>query len=139
MRYMGRGHTNGDSVIYFPDLRTVHTGDLVVWGKRSQGTILTPFMDYAAGHGSGKEWAATLDKVLALDFDAAIPGHGPVLTKDQVRTFRNKMQTLNDRMAALIKAGGKKTDIATRIKLDDLEWPFQPDALYPLFDELSKS
>lgn len=139
MRYMGRGHTNGDSVIYFPDLRTVHTGDLVVWGKRSQGTILTPFMDYAAGHGSGKEWAATLDKVLALDFDAAIPGHGPVLTKDQVRTFRNKMQTLNDRMAALIKAGGKKTDIATRIKLDDLEWPFQPDALYRLFDELSKS
>ena len=139
MRYMGRGHTNGDSVIYFPDLRTVHTGDLVVWGKRSQGTILTPFMDYAAGHGSGKEWAATLDKVLALDFDAAIPGHGPVLTKDQVRTFRNKMQTLNDRMAALIRAGGKKTDIATRIKLDDLEWPFQPDALYQLFDELSKS
>ena len=42
MRYMGRGHTNGDSVIYFPDLRTIHTGDLVVWGKRSQGTTLTP-------------------------------------------------------------------------------------------------
>jgi len=30
MLYMGRGHTDGDSVIYFPDLRTVHTGDLVV-------------------------------------------------------------------------------------------------------------
>ena len=53
MHYMGRGHTNGDSVIYFPDLRTVHTGDLVVWGKRSQGTVLTPNMDYAAGNGSG--------------------------------------------------------------------------------------
>jgi cyclase len=139
MRYMGRGHTNGDSVIYFPDLRTVHTGDLVVWGKRSQGTVLTPLMDYAAGHGSGREWVATLDKVLALDFDTAIPGHGPVLTKDQIRTFRNKMQTLNDRMAALIKAGGKKTDIATRIKLDDLEWPFPPNGLDGLFDELSKS
>jgi glyoxylase-like metal-dependent hydrolase (beta-lactamase superfamily II) len=60
MRYMGRGHTNGDSVIYFPDLRTVHTGDLVVWGKRSQGTTLTPNMDYAEGHGSGKEWVATI-------------------------------------------------------------------------------
>ena len=55
MRYMGRGHTNSDAVIYFPDLRTVHTGDLVVWGKRSQGTTLTPNMDYAAGNGSGKE------------------------------------------------------------------------------------
>jgi len=40
MRYMGRGHTDGDAVIYFPDLRTVHTGDLVVWGKRSQGATL---------------------------------------------------------------------------------------------------
>src|SRR5206468_3600403 len=40
MHYMGRGHTNGDSVIYFPDLRAVHTGDLIVWGKRSQGTTL---------------------------------------------------------------------------------------------------
>lgn len=138
MRYMGRGHTNGDSVIYFPDLRTVHTGDLVIWGKRSQGTVLTPFMDYAAGHGSGREWVATLDNLLKVDFDTAIPGHGPVLTRDDVRTFRNKMQTLNERMAALVKAGGKKDDIAARIKLDDLNWPFQPDALYGLYDELSQ-
>ena len=27
--YMGRGHTNGDVVIYFPDLKTVHGGDLL--------------------------------------------------------------------------------------------------------------
>ena len=138
MRYMGRGHTNGDSVIYFPDLRAVHTGDLVVWGKRSQGTTLTPVMDYAAGSGSGKEWVATLDNILKLDFDTAIPGHGPVLTKAQVQVFRNKMQTLNERMAALIKSGGKKTEIATRIRLDDLDWPFQPNALDGLFDELSR-
>ncbi len=138
MRYVGRGHTNGDSVIYFPDLRTVHTGDLVVWGKRSQGTTLTPLMDYAAGNGSGKEWVATLDKMLALDFDTAIPGHGPVLTKAQVLVFRNKMQTLNERMAALIKSGGSKNDVPTRIKLDDLDWPFPPGALSGLYDELSK-
>jgi len=138
MRYMGRGHTNGDAVVYFPDLRTVHTGDLVVWGKRSQGTILTPNMDYAAGNGSGREWVATLDKVLELDFDTAIPGHGPILTKADVRLFRNKMQTLNERMAAFVKAGGKKADAATKIKLDDLNWPFAPDGLDGLYDEWSK-
>jgi len=138
MRYMGRGHTNGDSVIYFPDLRTIHTGDLVVWGKRSQGTILTPNMDYAAGNGSGKEWVATLDNMLKLDFDTAIPGHGPVLTKAEVRVFRDKMRTLNDRMAALIKAGGKRADIGAKLKVDDLNWPFAPDALNGLYDELLK-
>ena len=26
--HFGRGHTNGDAVIYFPDLKTIHTGDL---------------------------------------------------------------------------------------------------------------
>ena len=138
MRYMGRGHTNGDSVIYFPDLRTVHTGDLVVWGKRSQGTTLTPNMDYAAGNGSGKEWVATLDKLLALDFDAAIPGHGPVLTKAEVRTFRDKMQTLNERMTTFIRGGGKKPDIASRVKVDDLGWPFPDGGLNGLYDELSR-
>ncbi len=34
-------------------------------------------MDYAAGSGSGKERVATLDNVLAIDFDTVIPG--PVL------------------------------------------------------------
>jgi len=138
MRYLGRGHTNGDSVIYFPDLRTVHTGDLVVWGKRSQGAILTPNMDYAAGSGSGKEWVATLDNMLKIDFDTAIPGHGPMLSKNDVRTFRNKLQTLNERMVAFVKSGGQKANIPTRIKLDDLNWPFQPEALHGLFDELSR-
>jgi len=95
-------------------------------------------MDYAAGNGSGKEWVGTLDKILALDFDAAIPGHGPVLTKDQVRVFRNKMQTLNDRMTAFIKGGGRKPDIAAKVKLEDLDWPFPPEGLNGLYDELSK-
>lgn len=138
MRYMGRGHTNGDSVVYFPDLKTIHTGDLVVWGKRSQGTTLTPFMDYAAGHGSGREWVATLDNVMKLDFDAAIPGHGPVLTRAEVGAFRAKMQTLNERMLAFIKSGGRRQDIASRLKIDDLDWPFAADALNGLYDELSK-
>lgn len=138
MRYMGRGHTNGDSVIYFPDLRTIHTGDLVVWGKRSQGTVLTPVMDYAAGHGSGREWVATLDRLLALDFDTAIPGHGPVLTKADVRAYRDRMQTLNERMAALVMSGGAKSDIAARVKLTDLNWPFAAGGLDGLYDEWAR-
>lgn len=28
-KYYGRGHTNGDALIYFPELQTVHTGDLM--------------------------------------------------------------------------------------------------------------
>ncbi len=32
--HMGRGHTNGDSVIYFPDLRVVHGGRSAQYDKR---------------------------------------------------------------------------------------------------------
>jgi cyclase len=132
--HLGRGHTNGDAVIYFPDLRTVHTGDLVVWGKRTDGTILTPFVDRSNG-GSLVQWIATLDGVLKLDFDSAIPGHGPVLTKDNVRTFRQNLVTLRQRMTEVVQAGARKEDLGKRLKTDDLGWPFPPERLNELWDE----
>ena len=134
--HFGRGHTNGDAVIFFPDLRTVHTGDLVVWGERVDGSTLTPFMDYRNG-GSGIEWTATLDNLIELDFDTVIPGHGPILTKNDVRTFRDKLQTLRARMTDLIAAGVHKDDISTQIKTDDLNWPFSSGALEAFYDEVS--
>jgi cyclase len=135
-RYLGRGHTNGDAVIYFPDVRTVHTGDLVVWGKRTDGSVLTPFMDYSNG-GSLTEWIGTLEKVLQLDFDAAIPGHGPVLTKNDVGAFRQKLITLRDRAQGLVRSGVSRTDFTGKLKIDDLNWPFPKERIDPLFDELT--
>ena len=135
-RYLGRGHTNGDAVIYFPDVRTVHTGDLVVWGKRTDGSVLTPFMDYSNG-GSLTEWIGTLEKVLQLDFDAAIPGHGPVLTKNDVRAFRQKLITLRDRAQGLVRSGVSRSDFTGKLKIDDLNWPFPKERIDPLFDELT--
>ena len=133
--HFGRGHTNGDSVIYFPDLRTVHTGDLFIWGRRSDGSTLSPFMDYNNG-GSGLEWTATLDGLLELDFDTVIPGHGPILTKDEVRTFRSRMQILQERMRAAIADGASRDDIPTRVNTTDLDWPFRPSALQAFYDEV---
>jgi cyclase len=132
--HLGRGHTNGDAVIYFPDLRTVHTGDLVVWGKRTDGSILTPFVDRASG-GSLTEWITTLDGALKLDFDTAIPGHGPVLTKDNVRTFHRNLVTLRQRMTEVVKSGVKKEELGKKLKTDDLGWPFPPERLNELWDE----
>jgi len=134
--HFGRGHTNGDSVIYFPDLRAIHTGDLFIQGHRMDGTTLSPFMDYGNG-GSGAEWAATLDGVLELDFDTVIPGHGAVLTKDDVRAFRDKFEQLTSRMNALIDSDVSRDDIAEQINIDDLDWPLNEGALQALYDEIS--
>ena len=134
--HFGRGHTNGDSVIYFPDLGAIHSGDLFIHGQRMDGSTLSPFMDYGNG-GSGAEWAATLDGVLELDFDTVIPGHGPVLTKDDVRAFRDKFEQLTSRMNALIGSDVSRDDVAEQIQIDDLDWPLNEGALQALYDELS--
>src|SRR5258708_25577401 len=75
MKYFGRGHTNGDAMVYFPALRALHTGDLMAGA--------TPLIDYAGG-GSLKDWTATPDAALKLDFDTVIPGHGPLGKKADI-------------------------------------------------------
>ena len=133
--HLGRGHTDGDAVIYFPDLATVHTGDLVVWGKRTDGTVLTPFVDRRNG-GSLVQWITTLENLLKLEFDAAIPGHGPVLRKDDVRSFRDRLVTLRQRIADVVRSGVTKEEFGAKLKTDDLGWPFPQERLDELWDEL---
>ena len=136
MFHFGRGHTNGDAVAYFPDLRTVHTGDLIVFGQRLDGSTLSPFWDFGNG-GSVLEWPATLTGLLALDFDTVIPGHGPLLTKDDVRIFRGKMEIVIDRVRSEIAAGATRDDIGSRIDTADLDWPLAPSRFRDVFDELT--
>ncbi len=111
--YFGRAHTNGDTVIYFPDLRVIHTGDLITEGM--------PVMDYRNG-ASAVEWVKVLDEILKLDFDVVIPGHGRLLTKEDVRSDRQKLMTMNQRMIELVRNGVPKENVFSQLKLDDLGW-----------------
>jgi len=111
--YFGRAHTNGDAVIYFPDLKVIHTGDLITEGM--------PVMDYPNG-ASAVEWVKVLDAVLTLDFDTVIPGHGKLLTKERIRSDRDKLVQMNARMAALAKANVPIDQVFERLKLADLGW-----------------
>ena len=132
--HLGRGHTNGDAVIYFPDLRTVHGGDLL------HG--VAPFIDYANG-GSSREWVSTLDNILELDFDTAIPGHGKVMTRADVVEFRSQFQSVRRRMSELIREGVSKDAAAERIRTGELSWTMRPDGLFMrrslpgFYDEIS--
>ena len=120
-RYLGQGHTNGDSVIYFPDLRTVHGGDLL------HGTA--PFIDYANGGSSG-EWVTTLTNLLQLDFDTAIPGHGALMTRNDVVAFRAQMRAVRARMTQLITEGVTKEQAPERIKTPELGWTQAESGLF---------
>ena len=136
LHHFGRGHTDGDTVIYFPNQKTVHTGDLFIWGQRLNGSKLAPFIDYDNG-GSAREWTDTLDKILALNFDTVIPGHGTILTRREVEMFRHRFEVLVGRVAQAIRAGTSREKIAAAVELKDLDWPLTPDRIELIFDELS--
>jgi cyclase len=119
MLHYGNGHTNGDTIVYFPDLKTVHMGDLVIDGM--------PVIDYSAG-GSAIAFVKTIDKLLELDFDTAIPGHGRVMTKAEVQAYRERFQEMNNRMRALAKKRFPREQLLSldqariQLKLADLGW-----------------
>ena len=97
-----RGHTNGDAVIYFPALRTLHTGDLMANSS--------PLIDYAGG-GSVVEWTKTLDEALKLDIDTVIPGHGKVTDKAGLKAYRDNVEKLRTRVSGLMHEGKGQDDI----------------------------
>jgi cyclase len=102
-RYFGRGHTNGDIVIYFPAQRVIHTGDLMAG--------VTPLIDYSGG-GSIAEWSKTMDMaVAAFDFDTVIPGHGAVTDKAGLQTYRDNVAKLRTEVTNLIRQGKTQVEI----------------------------
>lgn len=112
-RYVGRGHTNGDAVVYFPALKVLHTGDLMAGN--------TPLIDYPGG-GSLKEWPATLDAAMKdFDFDTVIPGHGPVTTKAMLMTYRNDVEKESKRVAGLMHSKKSEDEIG-KIMMAEYHW-----------------
>jgi glyoxylase-like metal-dependent hydrolase (beta-lactamase superfamily II) len=113
MHHFAPAHTDGDTFVYFPDLKVVHTGDVVIDGM--------PIADLDAG-GSWITYVDAIYELLKLDFDVAIPGHGDYLTKDQVRKYVQNLETMNARMADLVRKGTPKSELRTALKIDDLGW-----------------
>jgi cyclase len=95
------GHTDGDSIIFFPKNNVVHMGDdFVRYGF--------PFIDVSSG-GSVEGMIAATEKVAAeLPADVrVIPGHGALSNMEDLKAF-TKM--LKETSAVVEKAlGGRKT------------------------------
>jgi glyoxylase-like metal-dependent hydrolase (beta-lactamase superfamily II) len=74
LRYLGRGHTSGDIVVWLPEERICFAGDLV----EAQAA---PYM----GDSYPGEWSSTtLDAVAALHPDQLVGGRGPVVRGEAV-------------------------------------------------------
>jgi cyclase len=93
------GHTDGDSIVFFPKSNVVHFGDdFVRYGF--------PFIDINGG-GSSKGMIAALENALTqLPKDVkVIPGHGALATLDDVRSFLTMLKETRSVVEKAVKAG----------------------------------
>jgi cyclase len=108
--YYGSGHTNGDVVYHFENANIVHVGDLV-FNRRY------PYIDKDNGAHIGN-WITALDKIQTqFDNDTLfIWGHSldpekVTGNKDDVKAFRNYLDSLLTFVKGEMKAGKTKEEI----------------------------
>src|ERR1700751_4300104 len=110
--YFPAGHTDGDSVIFFPKSNVVHMGDDFV-------TYGFPFIDVDSG-GSIDGMIDGAEKVIAqVPADVKIiPGHGPISGFTDVRAYLEMLKGTRQVVATSIKEG-KTLDQMKQAKLLD--------------------
>jgi glyoxylase-like metal-dependent hydrolase (beta-lactamase superfamily II) len=111
--YFGRGHTNGDAWIVFPELRVVHAGDIFA----AKGL---PLLDYNNG-GSGAEIGETLAKAHAgiKNVDSIITGHSTVMTWADLAEYAQFNKDFLASVQAAVKAGTSADAAAAAWKIAD--------------------
>jgi cyclase len=117
--YEVRGHTKGDTLVYFPAERLVESGDLFA---------TAPDLPYIVDYGSGGNWmdlSNEIDELLKLDFELVIPGHGLPVTRQDVVNIRNRVVAIRERFRQLNRE--KKTQEEIRQTLmKEFNWGGEP-------------
>jgi len=104
--FLGRGHTNGDTVVFLPKEKIVCTGDLM----ESQIAYM--------GDAQFDEWVTTLDALKKLDFETDLPGHGmPFKGKALMTAFQGYLRDLTKQAGDLRKRGVSAEVAAQRVDL----------------------
>ena len=101
---VGPAHTWGDVVVYLPQRRILFAGDLAFY-------YVTP----PAHNGRITSWITAIDRVLDMNVDVIVPGHGPVGTKKELAETRAYLdllvRELRPRYEAKMSPGRAAADI----------------------------
>jgi cyclase len=104
--FLGRGHTQGDTVVYLPKERIVCTGDLMESRIAYMGDAMFD------------EWITTLDVLKKMDFDMVLPGHGvPFHEKSLITAFQSYLSDFMTKVAELRKQGLTAEETAQKVDL----------------------
>ena len=106
IRYLGRGHTAGDIVVFLPRERVVITGDLLTSGLSNMSDSYP------------LEWADSLEALKKLEFDTIVPGHGEAYTdRTKIDAFQSYLRDVWTEVSRLKKEGASADEAAKRADL----------------------
>jgi glyoxylase-like metal-dependent hydrolase (beta-lactamase superfamily II) len=110
-----RAHTDGDTMVYFPGLDVIMTGDFY-------RSVQYPNVDRA----NGGSLPGLLDGLGAVIGHAGpntkiIPGHGPTVDRTAVIAHRDLAMTVRDRVARLVDQGKSEDEVVAAKVTADLD------------------
>lgn len=110
--HLPAAHTDGDSIIYFPSVNVLHTGDIMFNG-------LFPFIDLENG-GSVDGYIAAQEVIWSMvdDNTTIIPGHGGLATSSDLRTNMDMLIDSRALVQALIDSGSSEEDVVSANPLE---------------------
>ncbi|MDX9904022.1 MAG: MBL fold metallo-hydrolase [Bacteroidales bacterium] len=96
----GTGHTDGDMVAYLPDDDIIFMSDL----------LFVRFHPYF-GDGDPESWKTILKKLIALNPEKAVPGHGPTGDVNSLYLMVDYIETLTDLVQKELDSGGDESRV----------------------------
>jgi cyclase len=106
IRYLGRGHTAGDVVVFLPKEKVVATGDFLTAALSNMSDAFV------------NEWVTSLDELKKLDFDTVMPGHGEAFTdKAKIDYFQAYLRDVWTEVGRLKQQGVSAEQAAQRADL----------------------
>jgi cyclase len=103
---VGPAHTRGDTLVHVPEDRVIYTGDILF----NEGTPI-------AWAGPVSNWIRACDRILDMDVDVVVPGHGPIAGKEAVRAMRGYLDFVQHEARKRYDKGMSARDAAFDIAL----------------------
>ena len=128
---VGPAHTRGDTLALLPADRVLFSGDILFNGAHP-----------IAWAGPVSNWIAACDRILAMDLEVIVPGHGPLADQGSIRELKGYFEYLYEQAHAHHAAGRTSLEAARAISLD--RWADWGDAerlavnLATIYSEISE-
>jgi len=122
---VGPAHTGGDVLVHVPGDRAVYTGDILFIDG-------TPLM----WAGPVRNWIAACERIIGMDVDVIVPGHGPITDKAGVRRVAEYLAYIDREARQRFDAGLTVREAALDIALGDYAAWGEPERIAVNLDSL---